>query len=235
MRYNAPEIDMPKKFNEIRDMGFVSTLRKSDTGIGFTFETLFGIKENNRKGHDFTFNGVPIEAKSRRKNAGSNLTLFTKEPSIRNLKDVPLMMKYGYQDKKNRLGLKPDCKYGQFNAQKLGLDIDEKNKSILLIDEDGNTPWIWQKEDFSLKLQNLLFVIADSKKVKNKEYFHYSQGIFYEDFIPKKLLELVKNKKIVVNLRMHQKPNGGSRNRGTGFRLTDPSELNNCYRKKTIL
>ena len=36
-----------KRFNEIRDMGFVQSLRKGSTGVGYTFEELLGIEENN--------------------------------------------------------------------------------------------------------------------------------------------------------------------------------------------
>ncbi len=32
---------------EIRDLGFVPTMRAGNTGIGYTLETLFGITENN--------------------------------------------------------------------------------------------------------------------------------------------------------------------------------------------
>ena len=235
MKDDAPEVDMHNKFAEIKDMGFVKSLRRGDTGIGFTFETLFGIKENNRKGHDFTYNGKRIEAKSRRRHTTANMTLFTKEPSIRELHDVELMKKYGYLDIKKRLALKPDCKFGQFNAQNLGLDIDKKTNSIQLIDSVNNTPWVWTSEDISFKLENLLFVIADSKGTRENEFFHYRNAIFYEDFIPTKFLELIENKKIVINLRMHQNPTGGSRNRGTGFRLTDVTELDKCYKKMTRL
>jgi len=235
MRDEAPEIDMYNKFAEIRDLGFVKSLRHGDTGIGFTFETLFGIKENNRRGHDFTYQKKRIEAKSRRLHTTANMTLFTKEPSIRELHDVELMKKYGYLDIKKRLALKPDCKFGQFNSQNLGLDIDKKTNSIQLIDSVNNAPWVWTSEDISFKLENLLFVIADSKGTRENEFFHYTNAIFYEDFIPTKFLELIENKKIVINLRMHQSPTGGSRNRGTGFRLTDVTELDKCYKKLTRL
>lgn len=34
-------------------MGFVVSLRRSDTGIGYTLETLLGLEENNLKTPDF--------------------------------------------------------------------------------------------------------------------------------------------------------------------------------------
>jgi len=227
-----PEIDIKKKVPEIRDLGYVKSMRKSDTGIGFTFETLMGIKENNLKNHDFTYNGVGVECKTRRRKTSANLTLFTKEPSIRLLHDVELMKKYGYNDLKNRLALKPDCVFQQFNPQGLGLAINERKGQISLIDRQNYRPWTWIPEDISTKMKNLLLVFADSKKENGKEYFHYDEAYYLKNFEQKKFLELVKKKKIVVNLRMHQKTTGGSRNRGTGFRIRSTDELILCYKNK---
>ncbi len=39
--------EFTKKFREIKEQGFVQTMRKGPTGIGYTLETLLGIKENN--------------------------------------------------------------------------------------------------------------------------------------------------------------------------------------------
>ncbi|MDE0017489.1 MAG: MvaI/BcnI family restriction endonuclease [Candidatus Poribacteria bacterium] len=35
------------KLSEINQMGYVVSLRKSNTGIGYTLETLLGLEENN--------------------------------------------------------------------------------------------------------------------------------------------------------------------------------------------
>lgn len=221
-----------KKVPEIEKMGFVKTKRKHDTGIGFTYESLMGIKENNLKNHDFTYCGNGVECKTRRRGTSANLTLFTKEPSIRDIKDVPLMEKYGYQDRSNRLGLKPDCVYGQFNSQNLSLTINEDDCSISLVDRDNYKPWTWTIDDVSTKMKNLLLVLADSKKENNTEYFHYTEAYYLKDFEQRKFLELIKKKKIIVNLRMHQKTTGGSRNHGTAFRINNIEELKDCYKEK---
>jgi len=226
-----PEVDIKKKIPEVERMGFVEALKGSDTGIGFTYETLLGIPENNRKGPDFTYLGDEVELKTQRRGTSANLTLFTKEPSIRDIKDVPLMQKYGYQDKSGRLGLKPDCMFGQFNPQNLSLTINEDD-SISLIDKEGYKPWTWIPEDISSKFNFLLLAFADSKKENKKEYFHFNEAYYLKNFEKKKFLELIKNKKIVINLRMHQKTSGGSRNHGTGFRINSIEDWMKCYKKK---
>jgi len=35
------------KLQEIKNRGFIPSLRRGSTGIGYTFETVFGIQENN--------------------------------------------------------------------------------------------------------------------------------------------------------------------------------------------
>ena len=62
-----PEINLPVKLREIKSMGYVQTLRKGPTGIGYTLETLMGIRETNKPRQDFTYQGKRVELKSHRK------------------------------------------------------------------------------------------------------------------------------------------------------------------------
>ena len=39
--------EVVNKLRTIRDKGFIKTLREGSTGIGYTFEMLFGVRENN--------------------------------------------------------------------------------------------------------------------------------------------------------------------------------------------
>lgn len=48
-------------FDRISSMGWINSLRAGDTGIGYTFETLVGIKENNDR--DADFKGIEIKCK----------------------------------------------------------------------------------------------------------------------------------------------------------------------------
>lgn len=45
--------EIRKKLTAIKKMGFVKTLRKGPTGIGYTLETLLEIDENNISSPDF--------------------------------------------------------------------------------------------------------------------------------------------------------------------------------------
>lgn len=227
-----PEVDIKKKLAEIKNMKFIKSLRKSDTGIGFTLETKMGIKENNLRNHDFTYQGKLVEAKAQRKGTSSMLTLFTKEPCIRKLRDPQLIQKYGYQDKKGRPALKDTCVYGQLNGHNLGLSVDMKKGTVNMIDDTKEIVWQWMPDDIKLKFINLLLVFADREKRSDGEYFHYNTAYYLQNFKEKRFLELIKEKKIVVDLRMHLKPNGAPRNHGTGFRTKYLDELMNCFERK---
>lgn len=60
------------KFDEVRSLGWVESMREGDTGIGYTFETLLGIKENNDQKADF--NGIEIKCKGVKEEGVSNST-----------------------------------------------------------------------------------------------------------------------------------------------------------------
>lgn len=229
--HSIPEINIREQLPKIRDMGYLKSMRKKDTGIGFTFEYHFGIKENNIKNHDFTYEGLMVEAKCQRLNTASMLTLFTKEPSVRNLLDAGLIKKYGYIDEIGRPALKDTCVYDQFNGHHLGLKVDMEKKTIDMKDDLGALVWQWVPNDIELKFRNLLLVLAESKREGENEWFHYTQAYYLQNFKETRFLELIKEKKIVVDLRMHLKPSGASRNRGTGFRLRGLLELMKCYAK----
>ena len=58
------------KFDKVKDQGWIDTLREGDTGIGYTFESLLGIRENNDQKADFK--GIEIKCKGIKE--GKNLT-----------------------------------------------------------------------------------------------------------------------------------------------------------------
>lgn len=59
--------ELKGKLKMIKDMGWVASKRKGNTGIGYTLETFLGIKENNLKDPDFG----DVELKSQRKDVSN--------------------------------------------------------------------------------------------------------------------------------------------------------------------
>ncbi len=67
-----------KEFRRIKKLGFVKSRRRSNTGIGKTFEDYIGVEENNIDKPDF----AGYEIKAHREISSSYVTLFTKAPSF---------------------------------------------------------------------------------------------------------------------------------------------------------
>ena len=219
--------ELESKLSEIKNMGFVESLRKGSTGIGFTFETLFGVNENNIPIPDI---GGRVEIKTIRKDSKSLITLFTFNRGVWSIKQSELVRKFGYIDKKGRIALKNTVYYGKAVSQGLFLDIDESKNIIHLVDE--NTKEIVATWDvyvivgiFMTKMSRLLIVMADRKKEHGKEYFHYNEAYLLTDPSPRKFITAIKKSLIGVDIRMHLKESGAVRNRGTAFRIKEKDLL----------
>lgn len=50
---DEPLRELLELFDGIKNLGWVDSLREADNGVGFTFETLIGLKENNSKAADY--------------------------------------------------------------------------------------------------------------------------------------------------------------------------------------
>lgn len=231
----VPEIDIKKKLKEISSKGFIKALRKSDTGIGFTFETEMGIKENNLKNEDFTYKGEKVELKTQRKETTSNITLFTKEPIKGEINDKTLIDKYGYKNGHGRRALKITLTTKSHTPQGLKLEVDEKEKKIFVTHKSYGRLWFWSIFDIKFKLGNLLLVFAERQKKGENEYFNYNEAYYFTVFDENAFFKLIKSGRIVVDLRMHVKPNGTVRNHGTAFRIINLENLSSCYKKKDTI
>jgi len=94
------------KLQEIKNKGFIQSMRRGSTGIGYTFETLFGVQENNIPIPDI---GGRVEIKTIRRDYQSLITLFTFNRGVWHIKQKELIQKYGYIDEKGRYALKNGC------------------------------------------------------------------------------------------------------------------------------
>jgi hypothetical protein len=66
--------DLRRSLTELRDRGFVLSLRRGPTGVGFTLEQHLGLTENNLPIPDI---GGRVEVKATRTNTNNLITLFT--------------------------------------------------------------------------------------------------------------------------------------------------------------
>src|SRR3989344_3344917 len=204
-----PELNIKEKLKKIKDKGFIKSLRKDNTGIGYTLETLLGIKENNIGEPDFIYNKLKVELKTQRKKAGSRVTLSTKSPVWEPLRDREIINKLGYVDKEGRKALKITLKVDELNIMHKDFGVTCYFKFSELI------------KTIKIKLyKNLLLVLAEREYKDKEEYFHYVEAVLFSDFNEEKFKKLLNEGKIVWEFRMHLKESGFARDHGSGLRIS---------------
>ncbi len=202
------------KFEEIKKRGFIPSLRKGPTGIGYTLETELGIKENNIAEPDIE----NIEIKAHRTNGNNLITLFTFNNKVWQIPPLDAVKKYGSKDKNGRLGLYYTMSLKPNSA---GLFLHVSNQEISVRHISGEIIAIWKLEDlakrFTQKIPALLLVSAFTEERDGKEYFHFYRAQLMKNTTPELLADQFKAENILVDLRLHDKGTR-ARNHGTGFR-----------------
>lgn len=230
------EIDIKARLREIEARGFVGAKRSDDTAIGFTLETLLGLRETNRRGvQDFTYKGEPVELKSQRKTTTSMITLFTMEPYKGMFNDRRMIEAYGYTNTKNRKALKVTLTTTAFVPQGLKLKIDKEAGRLVVADRQGKEPWYWTMSDLKPKIGRLILVFADSRGRDGVEEFHYNEAYYLSSLEIDHFFGLFDKGVLVVDLRMHLRRDGSVRNHGTAFRVRGLQNLMNCYAERERL
>lgn len=224
------EIDIDRELKRISAMGFVRTLKPADTGIGFTLETLLGLRATNKPGvADFTYHGVPTELKAQRSESASMVTLFTGEAGFREYNDVEMVRRYGYENGKGRKALKVTLTSHEFINQGLKLAVDRATRRVVIVDRMGSQPWAWDFNQIRLKLGQLVYVKASTRGRGKDEEFHYDWAVLLAGLDADCFFGLLESGEVTIDLRVHLKPNGVARNHGTAFRIRKFDRLQSCY------
>jgi len=214
--------ELTQRLQDIKAKGYIPSLRRSSTGIGYTFENEMGLVETNIAVPDI---GGRVEIKTTRKKSSSLITLFTFNRGVWQLKQKEIIQKYGYVDKKGREALKTTVFYKKPCSQKLIIDVNEEKNLLILKHLSGKVLAEWDLYVvigvFYTKLSRVLMVLADTKKEDEKEFFHFNKAFLLYNPDVRKFKEAIKKSIIGIDLRMHLKEEGSVRNRGTGFRCKE--------------
>ncbi|MFW9889413.1 MAG: MvaI/BcnI family restriction endonuclease [Candidatus Thorarchaeota archaeon] len=224
--------ELKHKVKRIRDLGWIRSYRKGDTGVGHTLEGWLGIGENNVSLPDW---GV-LEVKTTRRDSNTPITLFAKSPKlVKGTSRKEFMENHGYWDESKRR----QALYTTLNAinpNSLGwmMVVDRVARKILFLHytevvafQDTKT----LKEKMREKLSNLVLIIADRKSDGRDEYFHYDEAYLLADADIDRLLDLVEAGDITFDWRMHLKSSGVVRDHGPGYRMLE-NKLPNLYRHR---
>lgn len=220
-----------KKFKEVKNKGFIPASRSGNTAIGKTFEDVMEIKENNDKLPDFG----AFEVKSLRFLSSSKITLFTLKPSYPLNANQLLLSKYGYSTNPT----KPPSLHTSFTVNpnslkqkhSLYLKVNKRSKKVNIhIDNLENktteSDYYYTFQDLknaTNKLTNLFVVTAETKIVKSKEFFHFTNAKMYFGFQFDKFIEKLEKGFIQYDIRMGYYKSGDSKGKphdhGSGFRI----------------
>jgi hypothetical protein len=252
---SQPKYDeLVMRLKEINAKGYVRTHRTGNTGVGKTLEDLLGIVENNFPGPD----GAKVELKSTRKTATSMITLFSKSPLPRSA-NTDLVREYGYVTPKSRNKKKmlhttvSAVDYNTLRG-KVGFKIDIGESRIELVtrhlhgelmDDFRGSPesqtesrkvvGYWDKETlksaFEKKLPRVIFVRADSRDNMDQEEFWYNEAWLLSGFSFEGFLTLLRDGKILTDVRIGQHPDGRGHDHGTCFRVRQ-ANLDICFAKR---
>ncbi len=226
--------DFKLKLQAISKLEFCKSLRKGDTGIGYTLESLLQIKENNVPLADLG----DIELKTCRKDSDSMLTLFTCEPKPRGgARDKLLLTEFGYKRDRDGRELELYCTLNatNFNNQTLKLGVESNMVRILSSTKSIDIFWDFEKlaKHFK-KIKRLIIVEAEVMFQDDVECFYFSNAYLLEGIQFQSFCKLVQESAVTVDLRMHLKSSGRVRNHGTAFRV-HKRRLPECYETRTKL
>ena len=229
-------VSLVKKLELIKKKQFVKSLRKNSTGIGYTLETLLGIKENRISDSDWG----DIEIKTMRESSNSDISLFVINPYYFNISnDSDFIEKYGYPNFNDPeiLSFVQTIKFNNRNKRGWQLNLDNEDEKLLIINFDeyvGEIPFFSIRQKLKLKMQKLVSVSAKVKKVEEIEYFNYNNAFYHENCRFDNFLDAIRVGSISLNPRMRKLPNGKVTKNGTAFRIKR-NEFNAIFNKNIRL
>jgi len=232
-------LELKNRILEIKRMGWIPSKRRHDTGIGKTFEDLLGIKENNIQLPDIG----GIEVKSSRSYTSSLMTLITFEPpkEYRNIRWTLecLVNNFGKTGDENGspvFHITVSARKYTGNTQKFKLDmrkIDGKDM-VCVVTKRKFKPVNPKLPDdivvcypieeilrrIAKKLSGCLLVIeAETQREDGDEKFRLKSAKLYSGFSADRFIELVKEGKVVLDIRFGRYSDGRSHNHGTAWRI----------------
>jgi hypothetical protein len=221
--------ELLEKLRNIGSMGYVQTLRSGDTGVGYTLETLLGIRANSSKDPDFK--GIELKSgrlgKRRTPAPRSRTTLFSQIPdwkiSPHNAQSA--LERFGYMDpKKNRLQLY--CSVDT-TVNSLGFKLDPRSAGdhLVTVNSKPNPEDVFMwcmdqlRRSFSEKHRETFWVRARAEGRSTEERFHYVQASHTRNPTLSTFERLLATGGICVDLTMSAKQSSKVRDHGYLFRV----------------
>ena len=218
--------ELRSKLANLKRRGYIPTMRRGNTGIGYTLETLLGVDENNISAPDLG----EIELKAQRRGVSNPITLFTFNRGAWKVPLREVIHTYGYTDSTGRQALYCIVKR-EPNNQGLRVRIEDECARIYHVDGTLIAQWTGDAlaETFAQKMPALATVHADARiNSEDREEFWFNEAYLYSNPTARRILELIGTDTIIIDIRGHINERGSVRNHGTAFRIQD-SFLGMCF------
>lgn len=223
--------DLLARFDHIHEQGYIDSLRLGDTGIGYTFETQLGIKENNDRRADFR--GIEVKCKQVKETGGhgGKINLFQQAPRWEEkLSGLERLRLIGQPDEH---GLFSCHSQVTTSVNNLGLLLDPSATPEQIDLLKGNSrfgywPFGVLEGRLREKHSRAVFVKADVRNTAGQQRFHYKELIYCERPSIQRFNDLVQSKRIVFEFLMSEKK-GKVRNHGYPWRLTSEDALSELF------
>jgi hypothetical protein len=217
------------RYDRVSALGWVNSERTGDTGVGYTFETLVGIKENNDQGADFR--GIEIKC-STKKPAASKTNLFqlgpkwmAKQSGIARLQQLGQLDNEGLWACYSQVTTSPNNLELSLALQLSPRDIDLYKGAVRF--------GTWENTRLSKRLlekhSRAVFVTADSRIMRDQAQYRYHGLVYCERPDIQQFLDMVESRRIVFEFLMRENPPGRVRNHGYPWRLVDQRELGRLF------
>ncbi|MBF0458949.1 MAG: hypothetical protein HQK99_13760 [Nitrospirae bacterium] len=216
-------IEIIRRLKDLKEQGYIASLRRGPTGIGYTLETKLGLGETNISVPDI---GGRVELKATRRNSSSLITLFTFNRAVWQLPQKEVIETYGYTDENGRKALYCTVWSKAQNSQGLSIQVDRDNHRLKLVHGGNGVIASWDiyvlVSKLISKLGKVLFITADSRVGENNiEEFHFNEACLLIEPTARSFIKALEDSVVCVDIRMHLKETGNVRNHGTGIRIKE--------------
>ena len=235
--------DLLVKFLAVKERGYIKSLRSGSTGIGYTFETLIGKKEESFPIPDFR----TVEIKVKKQFGKGGITLFNAVPDDEVFATKRLYEEYGVLNKnmnynKTFMVNVNSIEYTKYGRHYFRLKVNYSKKLIILCIEDLNhnlvddsVSWSFELIENKIlgKIKNLAIVKAKEKIIDECKYFYYYHIDFYElismncffDLIDKGIIDVT----FKISTYLKGVKYGEMNNHGVGFNINIKNILDLYY------
>lgn len=215
--------ELKTRLTELKEEGFIPSERRGPTGVGYTLERRLGLTENNLPIPDI---GGRVEVKATRSTTNNLITLFTFNRGVWHAKQKEVIDQYGYIDDDGRPSLYTTVSAIEPNAQGFQLTVSKDATSLSLTHVSSQSvlaTWdlFYIVGKFVTKFERMLFVQTEPRKQNSIEEFHYKRAELLSEPSSLTFRNGFANGAITIDVRMHLRPNGSTRNHGTAFRIRE--------------